>query len=555
MGIPAVIVNEEGRPIPGEVSYAEIAAHVDRHKAAVMKDFYRTPEYCAACHKANIPRQLNDYKWLRAIGLYDEWQQSSYAKQSPLPFYKKDFQTCQSCHMPREAALQDDAAAKDGMIVSHRWIGGNTAVPFLYGYEEQLHKTLEFLKADKLNVDLFALARPGGSRMIAPLGSEAFKVEPGDALEAFVVIQNKGIGHTLLPEQRDIYQAWVEFELSDATGKVLQASGRLDPEGHLDPNAHSFVTRLLDGDGHLLVQHEIWKRRTIASDATIRPGRSTLVRYGFRIPNDGRGPYTITAKVNYRHFNEAFTNFVLGDKHPAYPVAQMAVASRELRVGQNTPTPMAFQDIPDWMRWNNFGIALLDQGQYAQAQKAFFHVLSLRPDYGDGFTNLGIVYLQWDQFSTAGAYLTRALTMIPNDTRALYYQALVEQNRGELHRALSDLQRVAALFPRSTDVHRELGFVYYQQNEYALARVEYENLQSIDPDDLSAHYYLAIIYRRQGDSEKARTQSALYADKKDDPLTNSSPLEYRRSHPEVFRESLPSHVHLLNDTDVVSTDK
>lgn len=61
--------------------------------------------------------------------------------------------------MPREAALQDDAAAKEGTIVSHRWVAGNTAVPFLYGYDEQLKTTVEFLKADKLNVDLFALER------------------------------------------------------------------------------------------------------------------------------------------------------------------------------------------------------------------------------------------------------------------------------------------------------------------------------------------------------------------------------------------------------------
>jgi tetratricopeptide (TPR) repeat protein/nitrate/TMAO reductase-like tetraheme cytochrome c subunit len=550
MGVPSVMLDEHGNPIQGEVSYAEIMNHVDRHKAAVMKDFYRTPEYCAACHKANIPKALNNYKWLRAIGLYDEWQQSSYAKQSPLPFYQKDYRTCQSCHMPREAALQNDAAAKRGMVLSHRWVGGNTAVPSLYGYEEQLEKTLEFLKADKLNIDLFALARPGGSGLIAPLGSKPFTIEPGNSLEALIVIQNKGIGHTLLPEQRDIYQAWVEFELSDATGTLLQASGRLDPEGRLDPNAHTFVTRLLDGDGHLLVQHEIWKRHTTASDATIRPGRSTLVRYGFRIPREGRGPYTITAKVNYRHFNEAFTNFALGDKHPAYPVAEMAVASRELGIGENTPTPSAPRDTPDWMRWNNFGIALLDQGQYAQAQKAFFHVLSLRPDYGDAYTNLGIVYLQWEDFSAAGSCLTRALTMMPNDARALYYQALVERNEGELHRALSDLRKVAALFPRSTDVHRELGFTYYQQNEFALAKTEYETLQRIDPDDSSAHYYLAIIYRRQGDVEKAAAESALYAEKKDDPLTNSSPLEYRRSHPEVFRESLPWHMHVAKDTGI-----
>ena len=30
-------------------------AHPERHAKAVMQDLYRTPEFCASCHKANLP--------------------------------------------------------------------------------------------------------------------------------------------------------------------------------------------------------------------------------------------------------------------------------------------------------------------------------------------------------------------------------------------------------------------------------------------------------------------------------------------------------------------
>src|SRR5690242_13125961 len=83
IGQPAVMVDEKGQPIYGEVSDKEILTHLDRHSKAVMKDFYRSSEYCAACHKAELPKSLNSYKWQRAIFLYDEWQLSSFAKQSP----------------------------------------------------------------------------------------------------------------------------------------------------------------------------------------------------------------------------------------------------------------------------------------------------------------------------------------------------------------------------------------------------------------------------------------------------------------------------------------
>ncbi len=58
MGIPAVMVDEKGHRIPGEVPYDEIMKYPKRHSMAIMKSFYRTPEFCAACHKANLPDTL-----------------------------------------------------------------------------------------------------------------------------------------------------------------------------------------------------------------------------------------------------------------------------------------------------------------------------------------------------------------------------------------------------------------------------------------------------------------------------------------------------------------
>ena len=101
MGIPAVMVDEKGNRIPGEVPYDEIMKNPMRHSQAIMKSFYRTPEFCAACHKANLPDTLNDYKFIRAFTTYDEWQQSKFSQRNPLTFYTADFTTCQGCHMKR----------------------------------------------------------------------------------------------------------------------------------------------------------------------------------------------------------------------------------------------------------------------------------------------------------------------------------------------------------------------------------------------------------------------------------------------------------------------
>src|SRR5579875_3407820 len=436
MGVPAVLVDETGAPITRPVSDAEILAHLDRHSKAVMKDFYRTPEYCASCHKAALPKQLNDYKWLRAFSVYDEWQASSFAKQSPLPFYGKDsVSTCQTCHMQRGAltgvGTDRDPGAKQGKLASHRWLGGNTLIQAFYGYTEQSRSIVEFLKTNVFNVDAFGSESEGHegdvSTLVAPLGLLDYKISPGEKLTADVVIQNKGIAHSHVPEQRDMYESWVNFTVKDASGKVLAESGFLKPNGDLDERAHSFTNRLINAKGGTNDLHQVWDNRVVAYNNSIQSGRSQIVRYSFRMPAAADGAVTLTTTIKYRRFDQHFLDFAMARDHYPEPVVDMISVSRVIKVGENAPVPPADSDIKPWMRWNNYGIALLDALQYQASLAAFQHVATLRPDYADAYTNMAIVDIQWERYSDARPNLAKSLELAPNNARALYYRALVER--------------------------------------------------------------------------------------------------------------------------------
>ena len=551
MGVPAVLVDEDGKPIARPVSDGEILAHLDRHSKAVMKDFYRTSEFCSSCHKAALPKALNDYKWQRAISLYDEWQASSFAKQSPLPFYVKDsVSTCQTCHMQREALKTVDYGAKKGQLASHRWLGANTVIPKIYGFDEQAARVVEFMKNGVFNVDIFALERGDATDsakwkdVVAPLGLVPFKVAQAELLTADVVIQNKGIAHSHVPEQRDMYESWVEFTVKDAAGHIIAQSGSIRPDGELDAQTHSFTNRLINIKGELNNLHQVWNNRVVAYNNTIQSGRSQLVRYTFRAPA-GTESVSVTATVKYRRFNQHFMDFGMG-KHYEMPIVEMASQTRTVTIGENKPSSAGPLENKEWMRWNNYGIALLDAQQYAAAVHAFQTVAQLRPDYADAFTNIAIAQILWEKYGEAHGNLDKALSLSAGNPRALYYRALVERNEGHLDLAIVDLEAVVKSFPRSRDAHRELGFSYYQEHKYDLARVEYETIQGIDPDDLSAHYNLSILYRRLGMKEKAAQQAALFADQKDDPSANTYALEYLRQHTELSNESVVWHVHEMN---------
>jgi Flp pilus assembly protein TadD len=550
MGIPAVMVDEKGNRIPGEVPYDEILKHSDRHSEAVMKDFLRTPEFCAACHKANMPDTLNDYKFVRAFTTYDEWQNSKFSQRNPLTFYSGDFTTCQGCHMKRAANTLPDYGAKNGTFASHRWLAGNTAVPFYYGFDEQLEKTIQFLRSGNyMNVDIFAIKKAGDNKMIAPLGSVPYKLEANDSVETYVVFQNKNIGHSLIPEVRDLYEAYAEFIVKDSAGKEIYHSGFIKPDGMLDERAHSFTNRPVTEKGEFVDNHKVWTIRSVAFDNTVQAGRSTLVRYQFHIPANAKGPITVTAKVNYRHLRQSYLNNIFGKDHPLYPLVEIASRTRVFNIGENLAGPGDPSDNPDWMRWNNLGISYLDQLQYADAVQAFTEVVKLRPDYADGYTNIGLTNIQWEKYSSAKGALDKALTLSPDNARALYYSALVERRTGHTEAEMADLKKVVDQYPQSRDARRELGISYYQQHNYDAAMEQFQKLQQIDPDDLAAHYNLSILYRRMGLKDKAAEQQAMFVTKKFDPGAPTYSLTFLRQHPEISIESVPWHMHTDNPHD------
>ena len=227
MGVPAVLVDEDGKPITRKVTDGEILAHLDRHSKAVMKDFYRTSEFCSSCHKAALPRTLNDYKWQRAIFLYDEWQNSSFAKQSPLPFYVKDsVSTCQTCHMQREDLKLTDSGAKKGSACVASMAGSEHGHPEDIRLRRAGNAYREVPSEQRLQCRyLRDRTRRNGRRcLIEGSGRSVRAHQFFDRARAkqslpMSLSRTKGIAHSHVPEQRDMYESWVEFTVKDASGE------------------------------------------------------------------------------------------------------------------------------------------------------------------------------------------------------------------------------------------------------------------------------------------------------------------------------------------------
>ena len=555
MGEPALLVKEDGTRMLAGVTDQQILDDVPSHRRAMMRPLLKTPEFCGACHKSQVPHELNDYKFLRAFMVADELQQSSFSKESPHPFYVRDKETCNSCHMKRDAAPLFDVSAKQGTLVSHRWAAANTAIPVFYKWKEQLEAVTKFLEDDKLGVDIFAIHRkaPGANteEFIAPVNRSNFRIAAGDRLTADVVITNKNIGHSFPPELRDFYEAFVEFVVSDEAGKLLYRSGFIKPDGYLDESAHNYKTYLVKADGTYNDKHHIWRTRIFAQNNQINSGRSDVARYQFTIPANTTGSLRLTARVRYRRFTRVFSDYVLG-KPVDYPIVTMATTEYLMRIGDNSsmaPDPTNKLAVPDWRRWNNYGISLFDQRQYPLAIDAFARAAELDEKYRPmALVNRAMAHIELEQYDEAAGILDTVVKANPTNARALFQQARIFVKRGQLEQAESNFKQVLSAFPRDRISLQQLGELCKIKRDYKGALDSYERILQIDPEDLGAHYNLMLIYRKLGRTEEAKREGKIFADLKDDPAALSLANQFLRKHPEMSNESVYWHVHDLSRT-------
>nr|MDQ3013562.1 hypothetical protein [Acidobacteriota bacterium] len=599
---PALLAKEDGSAIFGNFTDEQILADVPGHKRAVMRPLLRSPEFCATCHKVDAPPSLNKYKHIRGFSAYDEWQQSGASQESVLPFYPSDMRKdCRACHMPKVESL-NDRAAKEKLIASHRWLGANTAAPLFYGQKKQAEMTADFLKKDVLEVDIFALRRNATGEMIAPLDATGqIELKPGEEITAEVVVSNRNAAHSFPPEVRDLYEAWVEFEVLDANGKRVFHSGFVQPDGQsagmLDEAAHVYKQIILDEQGRQITRHQIWTTNIKAYDNTIPPGRSDVARFRFQVPevsntlaqrkNDGatrrrgdgakfrrsfvqpsiRAPHpalaalTLRARVNYRRLNYEYISYVLTrqNKQLTIPIVRMAEATVKLGDAHPiAPSPRPLVAQSEAKRWNDYGIGLLEQAQYGEAASAFRRAAQLSPADPSLLVNAAIAELRTERYADpdrpqlrkAAELIERALR-IPDSgqfaksslLRARYYRALVWRAEGKLKEAALELDQIAAEYPRDREVQRQLAQTRYTLGRLMDARIGFETILKIDPTDFGAYQFLSPLYLSEGRKADADRANQLYLQWRDDPRADGIAAKFFAAHPEWADERIGSHVH------------
>jgi len=515
------------------------------HKETFLKPVHHTTEICGSCHKVHLPEELNDYKFLRGQNHYDSFVQSGVSGFGARSFYYPELarDNCASCHMP--PTRTEDLGANDQRGRNHRFAAANTALPVLTEARDEQKLRENFLR-ETLRVDLFGIREEGriDGRLHAPLRPEVPTLQPGAIYLLEAVIRNLSVGHHFTQGTADSNQIWLEVAIKDAGGRLIGQSGALNEDRRVDPGAYFVNAFIIDREGYRISRRNAQDIFVPLYNHQIPPGAARTVHYAFRLPSDVTGPLTIEAKLRYRKFDREFMEFVAKKTERAewaeveLPIVDIAQDRLELNVDGGEAAENGSVDIPEWMRWNDYGIGLLlnEKSELRQAEAAFSEVERLGSV--EGLVNLTRVYLQEGRLEEAGRILELLQGEAGGDANwwtVDWLESMLQHRLGNLAKAESllrgilegehpDLAERGFNFSRDYVLLNQLGTVLFErsrdvrtsqseaeQRELLQEAAEwFQRALVLDPENVTAHFNLGRIHAQLGNVKKAQEHQELH---------------------------------------------
>ena len=594
-------------PILSELNSLMVKAKPAFHKHEMLKPLHKTSEFCGTCHKVSLPGDVTAYKdFLRGQNHYDSYLLSGVSGHGARSFYypPKAEKNCNECHMP--AVASDEFGAKymeqlGGLGVhTHSFPSANSALGHWMGDQEQVELHRKYLEGT-LRVDLFGLKEDGAIDGVlqAPL-SDSAKVEKGKTYLLETVLRTMKLGHHFSQGTSDSNQIWIEMTAMQGD-RLIGHSGHRDESEVVDSWAHFVNTFMLDREGNRINRRNAQNIFTPLYSHQMPPGAGQTVHYKLNVPETSDEPIVVTAKLLYRKFDTEYLDYIRADRDPAVdpldlgkvgdpndlPIIEIASDQVSLHVvdhtpvdGENSSLASSPATIPEWQRWNDYGIGLLLKGkaELKQAGEAFSRVEAL--GRFDGPLNMARVQFAEGDLDGATESLRRAAQMDPPPPSWTHgwLSGVVNRQQGNLEAAADSLRAVLQTkvpergFDFSLDyaVRNQLGLTLVDLAQRAEvmgddagfdamvqdAIKQFNLVLDVDSENVTAHANLAEIYGLIDDAEQEQYHRALHTRyKPDDNAAEVATPAARRKYPAANHAAEALVIYDLQRVDVEADDE
>lgn len=440
---------------------------LEKHRARVASSTLRTAELCGSCHRSFLAAETGNTAAFFGMDDYGAWHRSAFAgnpAERPDHVEQRD---CRGCHMPREASVLGDVAAKHGTVPSHRFMGAHTTLAAMRHDSAQVARLQGFLeKAATIDV---AAAQLSDGPWLMP--AQAARPAPGDVVALDVVVFNERTGHRFPGGVLDNQGTVVEVTVRTAAGEVLAVSSQ-----------HELRSQVIDALGKPVQRRETHEFLTAVWNHTVPARDARVSRVRFTVPKDVSSlPLRVEARLVHRARSAELMQFACDEQKTERGRAFTAGARKHtgLTIDACVSQPVTIVDASNvtldgvashdtWARsyQRGLGLSVGLQEYLDEAEAAFEHASTLAVGEQRGVT-------EWALGQLAG-------------------------KRGQLDLALTHLGRAQQVLGKSAAILKARGDAYGQVWRWKEAAAAWNEALALAPTELSLWQSIAMAQASVG---------------------------------------------------------
>ncbi len=129
---------------------------------------------------------------------------------------------------------------------------------------------------------------------------------------------------------------------------------------------------------------------------------------------------------------------------------------------------------------NNRAIALMEQANYADAEKLLREALARAPLFFPFEYNLGMCLIHLDRLREALVHLRRAANLVPEFSKTYLQIGYVYQRMAKHEIAIDHFRKALAINAKEIDGYVQIGDIYFSRKQYSMAKKYYEGALKVD---------------------------------------------------------------------------
>lgn len=490
-------------------------ASLDKHRQRVASPTLRTAELCAGCHRSFLTDETGNASAFFGMDDYGGWHRSAFSGNTAERPDSVAVQQCRDCHMPREAAVLGDVAAKRGTVPSHRFLGAHTTLSAMRGDQAQLARLQAFL-AKSAVVDV-AAARVNDGAWLMP--AESAKPNAGDTLEVDVVLFNERTGHRFPGGVLDNQGTTLEVVVRDVRGNVVAVS-----------DDHQLRSLVVDKKGQPIQRRETHEFVTAVWNHTIPARDARVTRIRVKVPETLAAtafPLKVEARILHRARSAEMMQVACDDLQTprGKAFAEAAIKHTGIKLNPCVEQPITEVDKAtvaligitnndSWSRTYRRGLGLSVglQEYLDESEAAFNHAGSL----ARGPQEIGTTEWALGQLAGKRGQLVQALAHLDEAQKHLGKTAAIAKSRGDAYgqvwrwkEAAAAWREASKLAPTDLGIWQSLAMAEASVGQYRAAIEAAQKGLTLHPRDADCLRVQALALQGLGQNADQALDVAL----------------------------------------------